>query len=63
MHARVKSTCNGGTGEGNSSTVLRLQNKCHVVELDSMMGGDGHILTSLFDDDMTNLLLTEIQKQ
>ena len=48
---------------GNSSTVLRLQNKCHVVELDSMMGGDGHILTSLFDDDMTNLLLTEIQKQ
>ena len=48
---------------GNSSIVLRIQNKCHVVQFDSMVGGDCHVLTSVFDDDLTQLLTRDVENE
>ena len=44
----------------NSSIILRLQNKCQFIGLDSATGGDSHLVTSLFDDDLSQLLIRDI---
>ena len=44
----------------NSSIILRLQNKCQFIGLDSVAGGDSHLVTSLFDDDLSQLLIRDI---
>ena len=44
----------------NSSVILRLQNKCHFVGLDAAAGGDSHIITALFDDDLSQLLVKDV---
>eukprot|EP00116_Pleurobrachia_bachei_P001508 sb/3461770/ len=49
------------TPTSNSSMVIRLQNKCHFVSLDARVGGDCHQITSLFDDDLSQLLIRDIR--
>ena len=44
----------------NSSVILRLQNKCHFVGLDAAAGGDSHVVTALFDDDLSQLLIKDV---